>query len=136
MTDARQSELVWEIVRGMLAAYCANDLNATLSYFANSPDLVCIGSGPQEKSIGYKGLRAGLKRDLDDSSDMTVEHPWKKVTIRGDTAWVAADALFNVDEDGDTMHVQARLTAVLVREPEGWRIIQSHLSLPYPADEA
>ena len=45
---------------------------------------------------------------------------------RGEVAWVADDPVFRLPDDG---RVQFRLTAVWVREPEGWRIVQVHTSI-------
>ncbi|EMG36450.1 ketosteroid isomerase-like enzyme [Desulfocurvibacter africanus PCS] len=126
---------VWATVEAMLDAYCRRDVQATMSYFADTPELVCIGSGPREKSVGHTGLRQGLVHDFADTDAMEVACGEPLISVAGDVAWVATDCLFTVLADGETLHVKARLTAVLRRLDETWRIVQSHLSLPFPPEE-
>lgn len=126
---------VWATVEAMLSAYCRRDVQATMDYFADTPELVCIGSGPREKSVGPEGLRQGLERDFADTDAMDVLCSDHLVSVAGDVAWVATDCLFTVLADGETVRVKARLTAVLRRMGQAWRIVQSHLSLPFPPEE-
>lgn len=51
----------------------------------------------------------------------------------GDVAWVSDRPTFHLP-NGKTLPF--RLTAVWQREPEGWRIIQVHISLAVPNEEA
>lgn len=134
MPDSTKAH-IWATVEAMLAAYCARDVRTTLEFFADTPELVCIGSGPREKSLGHAGLRAGLTRDFADTEAMTVSFGWRSVSVSGDVAWVATDCVFTVLAEGESMRVMARLTAVLRRLGDDWRIVQSHLSLPFPPQE-
>lgn len=135
MSDEAKTQ-VWATVQAMLEAYCERDVRATMEHFADTTELVCIGSGPREKSLGVDGLRAGLARDFKDTDSMLVDFGWHSVSVAGEVAWVAADCLFTVLTEGETMCVKARLTAVLREHAPGWRIVQSHLSLPFPPEEA
>jgi ketosteroid isomerase-like protein len=47
----------------------------------------------------------------------------------GAVAWAAVDATIHAVSGGD---VAIRLTLVLVEELDGWRIVQSHASVPSP----
>ncbi len=126
---------VWATVEAMLNAYCRRDVQATMSFFADTPELVCIGSGPRENSVGLEGLRLGLERDFTDTDAMEVACGDPFVSVAGDVGWVATGCLFTVLADGETVRVMARLTAVLRRIGDAWRIVQSHLSLPFPPEE-
>jgi ketosteroid isomerase-like protein len=47
--------------------------------------------------------------------------------VHGPVAWAAVDATLETGEPGG---MGLRLTLVLVEERDGWRVVQSHASLP------
>lgn len=133
--DTGDAQSAWAVVQDMLAAYGARDLDAVLDYFSDDPDLVCIGSGPNEKNQGKHALAAHLEADFAEAQSMAVEFPWHHVAVRGANAWVAADCAFTMEADYGLFCVKARFTAALERQDGGWKLIQTHLSLPFPRED-
>lgn len=134
MSDTQQ-DAVFHVVQEMVTAYSVRDMDEALSYFPDNPDLVCIGTGPREKSLGKDELKATMQREFDDARSMAVNFPWHRVVVRGDVAWVAAECLFTLEADFGLMNIKARLTAVLELLDGKWSIMQTHMSLPYPREE-
>jgi hypothetical protein len=146
MSDPHR-EAVLATVEAMLAAYCARDIEATLSFFSRGPELTCIGSGPGEKSLGYESLSQNLGRDFSEADELSLTYSWRTVEIlphAGDepqAAWCAMELVFSVPaepEDGgedELLAVAARFSAVVQREDGAWKIVHTHLSLPFPPED-
>lgn len=133
MPDTARS--AWAVVQEMLSAYGLRDLDSVLEHFSDNPDMLCIGSGPRERAQGKGALKAHLETDFAEAQSMAVDFPWHQVMVRGDMAWVAADCAFTLEADYGLMSVSTRFTGVLERTGDGWKIIQTHLSLPFPRED-
>lgn len=134
MPDAIQ-EQVWAVVQAMMEAYSERDLEAALSFFADVDELACIGSGPGEVSLGMDGLRQGLSEDFTDTDAVLIDFGWRQVGVNGQTAWVATQCSFHVEGRLGPLDIATRLSCVLIRHQGAWRIVHSHLSLPFPPDD-
>ncbi|NJD28351.1 MAG: hypothetical protein FIA92_08645 [Chloroflexi bacterium] len=116
-------ELVFEFYRRMLAgeADAANDL------ISHDPATLMIGSAGEwvqdQEALRSGRLEAGEGLEPG-SSPVAYE--------AGDLGWFADQPTWIF---GDGSRAQMRMTAVLAREPAGWRIVHAHLSVAVPDDE-
>ncbi|HET9681582.1 MAG TPA: nuclear transport factor 2 family protein [Candidatus Limnocylindrales bacterium] len=112
-----------EFYRRMLAgeADAANDL------ISRDPAIVFIGSAG-EWVDDQDTLRSGKL----EPGEGVVAGP-------SPSAWARGDVGFFVDQPtwvfGDGSKAEMRLSAVLQREPDGWRIVQVHQSVAVPDDQ-
>lgn len=109
------------------------DMDLLLSCFSTDPNVVLYGTGADEKRIGIDGIRTQVERDWSQSEAMSVSYEWVSVASEGKAAWAAIDGTVHFrTADGDgTMPV--RLTFVLVKKGDSWKIVQGHFSTPMMA---
>ena len=98
--DAGTEEAVMSTLRELIECYEKRDIAGILSCYAPDPDLVCIGTGVDEKRIGLSELRTQLERDLAQSETLSVELGWSSVSAAGPVAWVACDAIIHAKAGG------------------------------------
>ena len=128
--DAKTEAEVMSILNKLIEGYESRDMDSVLSCYAPDPDLVCIGTGVDEKRIGLNEVKAQLERDLAQSAAISVEQGWSSVSAAGSVAWVAADATIHVKASGQEISFPGRLTAVLEKRGGKWLIVQRHFSVP------
>ncbi len=128
--DAKTEAEVMSTLNKLIEGWENRDMDSTLSCHAPDPDLVCIGTGVDEKSIGLNEVRAHLERDLAQSEAISVELGWSSVSAAGSVAWVAADAVVHAKVRGQKISFPGRFTAVLEKRGGKWLIMQRHASVP------
>jgi ketosteroid isomerase-like protein len=129
------------VLERMLDAYRTKDLDGVMSCYAPDPDLVSIGTGRDEKTLGPGPLRRQYERDFAQSESVAMTFDWLSVSANaaGSVAWVASDATVHAKVRGEEMTFQGRLTGVLENRKGTWLIVQVHFSLPaaeQPAGES
>lgn len=128
--DAKTEAAVMSTLRKLIEGYESRDMDSVLSCHAPDPDLVSIGTGVDEKSLGLNEVRAHLERDLAQSEAISIELGWSRVSAAGSVAWVAGDAIIHAKVKGQEISFPGRLTAVLEQRKGRWFIMQRHFSIP------
>ncbi len=120
-TEVRDTVL--ELYRRMLAGEsdAANDL------ISRDPALIFIGSAGE-----WIDDQATLRSGTQVPGEGLVAGPNPIGYANGDVGWFADQPTW-LFEDGTS--AEMRLTAVLQREPEGWRIVNVHMSVAVPDDQ-
>ena len=98
--DAGTEAAVMSTLRKLFEGYESRDMDSVLSCHAPDPDLVCIGTGVDEKSLGLDEVRTHLERDLAQSEAVSIELGWSSVSAAGSVAWVAGDSIIHVKVSG------------------------------------
>lgn len=120
-------------LRGFYEAFSSGEVEQFSAAIADFADASVIGTGPGE---GHTD-RADWVRTYDEQIAEL------GLVLRGGdspSGWAAGDLGFALDEpafvlpDGSTL--PTRLTAVLTRDSEAWRIAHLHFSVGVPDDEA
>lgn len=126
-------------VRGVLdrfvASYSAKDTAGVLDCFAVGEDGVLVGTGADEWRVGDAAVRAQVERDFAQADSLGVEYRDLHVEGTDGVAWFAAKATVRASVGGEPFESALRLTGVLTRQGEGWKIVQSHLSFPAATQE-
>jgi ketosteroid isomerase-like protein len=126
-------------VRGVLdrfaATYSAKDETGVLDCFNVGQDGVLIGTGADEWRVGDAAVRAQVERDFSQADSLSVEYGELHIDGSDGVAWFAAKATVRASVGGEPFESALRLTGVVRRQGEGWRIVQSHLSFPAEAQE-
>jgi hypothetical protein len=116
-------DTVLEMYRRMLAgeAEAANDL------ISRDPALIFIGSAGE-----WIDDQATLRSGTQTPGEGLEAGPNPVAFANGDVGWFADQPSW-IFEDGTK--AEMRLTAVLQREPAGWRIVNVHMSVAVPDDQ-
>ena len=84
--DAKTEAEVMSVMKKLIDGYKKRDIEGIISYFAPDPDLVCIGTGVDEKRIGLTHRRAQLERDFAQVKRISVDIDWYSVSSAGSVA--------------------------------------------------
>ena len=116
-------ETVLEFCRHMLAgeADAANDL------ISRDPGLIFIGSAGE-----WVDDQATLRSGTQVPGEGVVAGPNPVGYANGDVGWFADMPTWHF---ADGTSAEMRMSAVLQREAEGWRIVHAHLSVAVPDDQ-
>ena len=135
-TSASTEGAIRAVLKEYWSAYADRDLERVMALHVPDHGVVCLGTGRDEKYVGAKRIREGLKRDFAQSQSVSVERDWMCVSSLGDVAWVAAGYIVKAKVQGEEVSIDARLTAVLAKSGDKWLIRQWHLSAPMSGQEA
>jgi len=133
--DAKTEAEVMNVMSQSMEAFVRRDLDALLSLYARDPDLVVIGTGKDEKRVGFDEVKSLFERDLTQFNDASFRFGWHSVSAAGPVAWVAADLVLDLETGGQEVSLQVRLTNVLEKRAGRWVIVQEHGSVPAAGQE-
>ncbi len=131
--DKKTEAEVKAAINNFLKAYSRRDLEGALALLAPDPDLLFIGTGADEKILGIKRASAQMKRDYEQSDEISVKLGPVSISSAGPVAWMFADSTWRVKAGGQEMNYEWRWTMVLEKRQGKWLIAQSHLSAPAQA---
>ncbi len=123
-----QSEVTAALV-GLFEAYNKRDLKGMLAFAAPDADVLVIGSGQDERSIGAGDFGKSSQRDWGQSEAASVNFKDPAVSMAGSVSWLAADAKFQFTMGGKESILPGRLTAVLEKRNGKWLLMQMHFSV-------
>jgi ketosteroid isomerase-like protein len=106
-----------------------------LDCFAVGDDGVLVGTGEDEWRVGDAAVRAQVERDFAQADSLGVEYSDLHIGGTDGVAWFAAKATVRASVGGEPFESALRLTGVLTRQGDGWKIVQSHLSFPAATQE-
>lgn len=131
--NARTKAEILKTLKKMWEVYALKDAEKVLSFYLPDKDLFVLGSGPDEKYIGPKSARIGLKRDFSQASQVKVTLANVHLSAAGRVAWLASDCTFYAKLNSHRVSMTGRLTSVFEKRDRRWLIAQSHFSMPYTA---
>ena len=71
------------VVSQFVEAFNTHDINSGLGLFASDPDVVFIGTGGDEKCIGFAEIKAELERAFAQSEESLIKIGWYSVSAAG-----------------------------------------------------
>ena len=128
--DPKTQNEVTQTLKGMFVSYKKKDLEGVLSFWAPDPDIVVIGSGFDEKSVGIDQFIEHLKRDWSQAEVLTISFKDYTVSAAGPVAWFSADINFHCTIDEQEVDLPGRLTGIMEKRNERWLWVQMHFSTP------
>ena len=132
-TDATAEE-----IRAFLAdlydVFATGDASAWTDRITAEHDPVVIGTDPEEFWDERDHLVATIRAQVAamSSSGVQFRSGAPHVSCRGEVAWIADEPTMVLP---DGRRIPMRLTCVLVREDDGWRHAQVHLSVGHPNED-
>jgi hypothetical protein len=129
------SEEVGGLTRQVYAMFSSGDASPAERLISSRPGTILIGTDPREWWSEREQILSTLAAQAKEisQSGITVEAGELAVESEDGFAWIADRPRF-VMPDGST--VEGRVTAVFLREDDGWKIVQWHASLGVPNEEA
>lgn len=101
-----------------------------LAVVAPDKDVIVIGSGADERSIGPEEFGKSAKRDWAQSETASINLGDTKVSMAGEVAWFAADVTFQFTMKENQSKLPGRLTGVMEKRKGKWLFMQMHFSTP------
>lgn len=131
MTGEQAIAEIRSVVYRMAERYGAMDTDGVLATFVADGGALVVGTGADEVRFGHEELRRQIDRDLSEVESLSVGMEHLRVSVFGDAAFTFADAVMSVRIGGESLRFPMRWTLGLVRTADGWRIAQSHASVPW-----
>ncbi len=128
--DKKVHDEVALTLQGFFDAYAKRDLNGVLAFWAPDPDVVMIGSGKDEKTMGINQFPKVIMRDWSQSDKATAKFKDITVSATGSVAWFAADITFSVQTGVEKFEFSGRITGVMEKRDGEWLLAQMHFSVP------
>jgi len=128
--DSATQTAVMNAVRQFASAFTMRDIDLIKSTFAADEDIALIGTGEDEKRLGWEAIRQLMERDWQQSESASMEFGSHIVSSAGTVAWVIADVTVKAKAGDQDIALSLRGTAVLENQASGWHIQQFHLSAP------
>ena len=101
-----------------------------MASFAPEPDLVVIGTGRDERGVGFAEVKAIFERAFSQFDEAFFDFGWHSVSVVGPLALLATDIDLRVKAGDREVSRQIRLTCVEEKRGDKWLVLQSHDSVP------
>jgi ketosteroid isomerase-like protein len=125
-----QSHEVEGVLRRFYEAFNNGDITAMESVLSADPDVLVIGTDPDEWWVG-RGRITSVLEQVAEAALGVVGGDVRGFAV-GEIGWVRDQAKFVVS---DGTEAPVRVTAICQREDGEWRIIQSHWSIGVPNED-
>jgi len=109
-------------------AYPKDNLDRYLNLFSQDENLVMFGTG--EKWLGWEEYKSAPAEDKERHGEIYLTYDWLTVNSHGPIAWIAAEVAVKVKVEEEERSIPARLTGVLKKFENKWKIVQGHISIP------
>lgn len=134
--DRKTEAAVLAVMDKWLQSYQERDLEGLMSYVSPDGDLFLFGTGIDEKRIGRDEFKAQAERDWAQTEELAFNFSEHRISAAGPVAWVASEGMGKGKAGGQEFEFPLRMTAVFEQQGDKWYMVQSHVSLPAPAQEA
>ena len=101
-----------------------------MSYYLDDEGIIGLGTGADERNLGWEEHKAQIQRDLSQSSGRRVTIDWFKGAGKGDVAWAATESTAWAATETGEFTATLRMSFVLLRTDDGWKIVLGHGSVP------
>jgi uncharacterized protein (TIGR02246 family) len=108
----------------------AHDVDAVLATYADSDDIMLMGTGPGEHWVGKDEVKDAYTHFMEqfDPNTMQADCGEGASSSQGGVLWLTAVCSFS-DQQGETAReFVANLSAVAVKQDDGWRFHTMHFS--------
>jgi uncharacterized protein (TIGR02246 family) len=119
-------------------AFDAHDLSGVLATFADSDDIMLMGTGPGEHWVGKAEIKDAFGHFVEgfDANTMETKCGDGAGSAQGDVAWFTVVCSFTDSKDGKPRSFVANLSAVVVKQGDDWRFHTMHYSQLTGGDQA
>jgi len=108
----------------------AKDADAFIALTTNDPNMLNIGPGKDEMSIGTGQLKERYQKHFAMADNVTVKYGYTTIKSNGNVAWVASHLWETLVKGNRKLLLDMRLTAVAEKVSDKWGWSEMHLSMP------
>ena len=121
---------VKEVWQNQHKALDAHDIDGVLATFADSDDIMLMGTGPGEHWVGKEEVKDAYAHFIEnfDANTMEVQCGEGAGTSRGDVVWLTGVCQFSDKQKDQTRKYVLNISAVLVKQGDDWRFHTMHFS--------
>jgi hypothetical protein len=120
-----QSNELKDLYLQICEAQSSGDYSFFERHFSQKDGVLAIGTDPKEWWAGYATITRVFKAQLEEAGGFQILADTPQAYNDGSIGWVAGRPTLKL-RDGKEMPF--RLTAVFQKEPDGWKIVQWHVS--------
>lgn len=128
----RRSPEIEAVVRRLVAARYASDVDTVRALHSRSQDLRSIGSDEDEWYRGFDDVAGILEKHAGEATYAGHELVRLEAFERGEVGWAAGEVTVALPAGESFLQ---RFTLVLALEGGTWRVVQTHYSLPVPNEQ-
>jgi ketosteroid isomerase-like protein len=133
--NGKTEAAVLAVMDKWLQSYQERDLDGLMSLVSPDGDLLIFGTDIDEKRIGRDEFKAQVERDWAQTEALAFNLSEHRISAAGPVAWVAAEGVGKGKAGGQQFEFPFRMTSVFEQQGDKWYMVQSHASLPAPAQE-
>lgn len=127
---------VLAVMNKFMTTYQERDIEGLMSTVAPDDDIFLFGTGIDEKRAGRAEFKFQAERDWAQTEALAFSLSWHRISAAGPVAWVAGEGLGQGKAGGQAFEFPFRMTAVLEQRGDEWLLVQTHVALPAPGQEA
>jgi ketosteroid isomerase-like protein len=133
-TDPATVEEVRTFLADLYDAFATGDPTAWVDRITSEHEPIMIGTDPDEFWDEREHMIATVRAQAESMSASGVQFRAgsPRISHRGDVAWLADEPTMVL---ADGRRIPMRLTGVFVKEDDGWRHAQLHLSVGHPNEQ-
>jgi len=128
-----QSAELKEFYLRICEAQSSGDYSFFERHFSQEDGVLAIGTDPEEWWAGYATITRVFKAQLEEAGGFQILADTPQAYCDGSIGWLAGQPTVKLP---DGTEVPVRLTAVLRREQNGWKIVQWHFSIGVPNEDS
>ncbi|NNJ51612.1 MAG: nuclear transport factor 2 family protein [Ignavibacteriaceae bacterium] len=124
---------VMQVLDNFVKAHEERNLEKLLSCFSAKPDIIILGTDEDELWVDKFSMGDAQKRAYEtfNTVNLSVRDKILKMCGTGHQAWFYMKVNWFVESEGEEFTFDGiRTTGVLENEPDGWKIVQIHTSMP------
>lgn len=128
-----------KVVNQFPTALESGNMDVFSQIMAHDNNLVAFGTDSAEYWVGYSAVEQALKEQMASFSDIKFIVSNQKVNVSddGDAAWFSETADWSMTAGGQPVDLKGlRITGVLAKKSDGWKIVQLHFSVPVSGQAA
>lgn len=110
------------------------DMGLIEDIWCPSESIVSFGTEGGEKHIGFKDIKKAVQNQFNTFTDTYISYRDQIIEVNetGNTAWFSEIINYNFILDGEAVRYEGiRYSGVLVKKDSKWRLVQTHMSIPY-----
>jgi ketosteroid isomerase-like protein len=127
-----QSTELKELYLRICEAQSKGDYSFFERYFSQKDGVLAIGTDPTEWWTGYDTITRVFKAQLKETGGFQILADTPQAYSDGSIGWVAGQPTIKLP---DGKEIPVRLTSVLQKEQNGWKIVQWHASIGIPNED-
>jgi ketosteroid isomerase-like protein len=127
-----------EAIKLVLEKYALANENQNMDFieeiWSPSESIVSFGTEGDEKLVGFSEIKSAIQKQFDTFTNTYISYRDQIIEINetGNTAWFSEIVNYNFILDGKAHTFEGlRYTGVLVKKDGKWKLVQTHMSVPY-----